>query len=194
MTLHGIPSWRRQNHNQLFKAHRTLIVRGLKHLEEIVDLYLVGSLKPPAGWTFDGTFGSPTRDPLHPGFTTLRQLYELVEPGYSGRVTVPVLWDKKSGTIVNNESSEILRMFYTKFDDLVAPQYREANRPGGGLFPEPLRSQIDELNEWVYNTVCQLSMLRLPLGSIWGGLGTFSYWRSYHHLLFKPQSSLKERN
>ncbi|KAH8203767.1 hypothetical protein TruAng_002060 [Truncatella angustata] len=133
-------------------AHRTLIVRALKHLEDIVDLYLLGDLGPK-GWEFDGTWGSLTEDPLHPGVKYLRELYEKVEPGFSGRVTVPVLWDKKTDTVVNNESSEIIRMFYSEFDDLLPEADREINRPGGGLLPERLHAEIDELNAWVYDTV-----------------------------------------
>ncbi|KAK6076438.1 glutathione s-transferase [Seiridium cupressi] len=134
-------------------AHRTLIVRALKHLEDIVDLYLLGNMGPK-GWEFDGAFdGVLTEDPLHPGVRYLRELYEKVEPGFSGRVTVPVLWDKKTDTIVNNESSEIIRMFYSEFDDLLPEAYREVNRPGGGFYPQQLRSQIDDINGWVYDTV-----------------------------------------
>lgn len=108
----------------------------------------------PKGWEFDGALeGTLTDDPLHPGVKHLRELYERVEPGFSGRVTVPVLWDKKTETIVNNESSDIIRMFYNEFDDLLPEEYREMNRPGGGFYPEDLRVQIDETNVWVYETV-----------------------------------------
>lgn len=107
----------------------------------------------PKGWEFDGSWNSATEDPLHPGIKYLRELYEKVEPGFSGRVTVPVLWDKKTDTIVNNESSEIIRMFFSEFDGLIPEQYREVNRPGGGFYPEQLRNEIDELNGWVYDTV-----------------------------------------
>lgn len=112
----------------------------------------MGSLGPK-GWEFDGMMGSPLEDPLHPGVRTLRELYERVEPGFAGRVTVPVLWDKKTETIVNNESSEIIRMLYSEFDALLPEAHREAHRPGGGLYPEDRRAEIDEINDWVYSTV-----------------------------------------
>ena len=64
-----------------------------------------------------------------------------------------MLWDKKKETIVSNESSEIIRMFYSEFDDLLPPERQERNRPGGGLLPAHLRNEIDEMNAWVYDTV-----------------------------------------
>ena len=83
----------------------------------------------------------------------MRQLYEKADPGYEGRYLVPVLWDKQGETIVNNESSEIIRMFYTAFDELLPEQMREEGRGGGGFYPEHLRGEIDAMNEWVYHTV-----------------------------------------
>lgn len=130
-------------------AHRTLIVRKLKGLESIVDLYLLRMHMGPEGWVFNG------EDPLHPGFTKIKQLYEHADPSFKGRYTVPVLWDKKTDTMVNNESSEIIRMFYSEFDDLLPEHLRESTKEkaGGGIFPERLRGEIEEMNEWVYNTV-----------------------------------------
>ena len=83
----------------------------------------------------------------------MRDLYEKADPGYQGKYTVPALWDKKTETIVNNESSEIIRMFYSAFDGLLPEHLREEEKPGGGFYPQHLRKEIDDMNEWVYNTV-----------------------------------------
>lgn len=104
------------------------------------------------GWLFTGREGSDEVDPLY-GFKSMKELYLKAEGGYEGRFTVPVLWDKKTEAIVNNESSEIIRMFYEEFDALLPEELRESSKVGGGFYPEHLRGEIDEMNEWVYDTV-----------------------------------------
>jgi glutathionyl-hydroquinone reductase len=89
-----------------------------------------------------------TPDPLHPEFKNLSELYFAASPEYPGRFTVPVLWDKKLNTIVNNESSEIIRMLYTEFDAFLPDKYRQVD-----LYPENLRSEIDLANEWMYDHI-----------------------------------------
>lgn len=89
-----------------------------------------------------------TKDPLHPEYTHLRQIYFQVEPQYAGRFTVPTLYDKKKETIVNNESSEIIRMFYTEFDDLIPEKFKNVD-----LYPENLREEIDATNAWTYDNI-----------------------------------------
>lgn len=86
-----------------------------------------------------------TPDPLHPDFTHLRHIYFEQNPDYEGRFTVPTLYDKKQNKIVSNESSEIIRMFYYAFDDLLEEKYKNID-----LFPENLRKDIEAQNEWVY--------------------------------------------
>jgi putative glutathione S-transferase len=127
-------------------------VRGLKGLESIIQLVVCDGELTQEGWSFSGRDGSDEKDPLY-GFTKMKELYLKADPEYEGRFTVPVLWDKKVGTIVNNESSEVIRMMYSEFDDLLPEGLRESSKPGGGFYPEHLRKEIDGMNDWVYNTV-----------------------------------------
>jgi putative glutathione S-transferase len=124
-------------------AHRTLIMRSLKRLEEIVPVSIVHWRMLDQGWTFDDGPGV-VPDPIH-GARTLYQVYQAADPGYTGRVTTPVLWDKRTGTIVNNESSEIVRMFNSAFDGVGAGP--------GDYCPAELREQIDALNGRIYADV-----------------------------------------
>ena len=124
-------------------AHRALIFRALKGLEAMIDVSVVHWLMLDQGWTFtEGPGVVP--DPIG-GSRYLHQVYTRADPRYTGRVTVPVLWDKRQGTIVNNESSEIIRMFNSAFDGVGA-------KPGD-YYPQALRGEIDQLNERIYGTV-----------------------------------------
>lgn len=89
-----------------------------------------------------------TPDPIHEGFTHLSDIYFQVDPEYQGRFTVPTLYDMKQQTIVSNESSEIIRMFYTEFDDLISDQYKKVD-----LFPQNLQKDIEETNQWTYDYI-----------------------------------------
>ncbi|MFO2462989.1 glutathione S-transferase family protein [Pseudomonas sp. 15FMM2] len=124
-------------------AHRTLILRKLKGLESLVDVSVVSWLMLENGWTFDQAYGS-TGDQLD-DFTYLHQRYTADAAEYTGRVTVPVLWDKKLNRIVSNESAEIIRMFNSAFNGLTDNTL--------DFYPEPLRPTIDDLNERIYPAV-----------------------------------------
>ncbi|MFZ8874735.1 MAG: glutathione S-transferase family protein [Paracoccaceae bacterium] len=124
-------------------AHRTMIFRILKGLEEMISYSVVHWLMLDEGWTFE-TGEGVIADPLH-NATRLHQIYTTADPLYSGRVTVPVLWDKKQNTIVSNESAEIIRMFNSAFDGLGAKT--------GDYYPENRREEIDAINDRIYNTL-----------------------------------------
>jgi len=124
-------------------AHRTLIFRTLKGLEEMISLSVVNWYMGEEGWTFKNADGV-IPDNIN-NAQLLHQIYTQAKPNYSGRVTVPVLWDKETRTIVSNESSEIIRMFNSAFDDIGA-------KPGD-YYPANLHAQIDSLNTRIYNTV-----------------------------------------
>ncbi|OTW29377.1 glutathione-dependent reductase, partial [Vibrio parahaemolyticus] len=119
-------------------AHRTLIFRKLKGLEPHIDVTVVCPDMLSQGWQM----GLP--EPLF-GHTRMHQIYTQAKPDYTGRVTVPVLWDKKTNTIVSNESSEIIRMFNSAFNDLTGNH--------DDYYPEPLRGVIDEWNDYIYPNV-----------------------------------------
>ncbi|MDA7086210.1 glutathione S-transferase family protein [Pseudomonas sp. SA3-5] len=124
-------------------AHRTLILRQLKGLEDLVDVSVVSWLMLDDGWTFDPGHGS-TGDALD-GHDFLHQRYTADDANYSGRVTVPLLWDKQQQRIVSNESAEILRMFNSAFDGLTGNSL--------DFYPEALRGEIDALNQRIYPAV-----------------------------------------
>src|SRR3712207_1075967 len=122
-------------------AHRTIIGRRLKGLEDPIAVSVVDPIRDERGWRFSG--GEYT-DRIN-GFQYLSEAYDATEPDYEGRFSVPVLWDTVSGRIVNNESADILRMFSTGFGDLAGDDV--------DLVPVVHRSQIDALNRHVYETV-----------------------------------------
>jgi putative glutathione S-transferase len=124
-------------------AHRTLIFRKLKKLEKIISLSIVDHFMGAQGWRF-----SERKDCIPDtvnNATYLHQIYTAALPDYTGRVTVPVLWDKKNKTIVNNESSEIIRMFNSEFN--------EFGDSSVDFYPEDLRNDIDEINAIVYDKI-----------------------------------------
>jgi putative glutathione S-transferase len=124
-------------------AHRTLIVRAKKGLEGAISVSVVHWFMADKGWTFqDGTGVIP--DPINK-VQYLHQVYTHAKSDYSGRVTVPILWDKETNTIVSNESSEIMRMFGSAFD--------AAGALPGDDYPKALRSEIDTINARIYQTV-----------------------------------------
>ena len=136
-------------------ASRAVIVRRLKGLEDVISMSVVGPIRDRRGWAFpgeqlpgpdeDGGLPGPGPDPLN-GFGYLAAAYAQADPDFAGHVSVPVLWDKREGTIVNNESAEVIRILNSEFDEW-------AGRADVDLYPEDLRERIDELNERIYDTV-----------------------------------------
>lgn len=124
-------------------AHRTLILRKLKKLEDAISVSVVSPHMGNAGWTFNESEGS-TGDAVN-GAATLADIYRLADARFTGRVTVPVLWDKTRRTIVNNESAEIIRMLNSAFD-----AFTDAR---ADFYPPELRAEIDAVNAFVYQTI-----------------------------------------
>jgi putative glutathione S-transferase len=124
-------------------AHRTMIFRKLKRLEDVISASIVHHFMGKDGWTFVAEDGA-TGDDLY-GRDFLHQIYTMADPAYSGRVSVPVLWDRKQETIVSNESSEIIRMLNSAFDE-----WGDASLD---FYPERLRGEIDAVNDIVYPAI-----------------------------------------
>ncbi|ARE41220.1 Glutathione S-transferase, omega [Rhodovulum sp. P5] len=122
-------------------ASRTLIARKLKGLDDLIPITVVNPVMSDQGWRFGGYPGAG-EDPLF-GAEYLHQIYTRADPHFTGRATVPVLWDMKQGVMVNNESADILRMFDTAFDPLAPSDLR--------LYPQDLAPEIDALNAEVYD-------------------------------------------
>ncbi len=124
-------------------AHRTLIFRALKGLDNAISVSIVDPLMLEDGWAFSD-FPGCIPDTVN-GARYLHEVYAKADPRYSGRVTVPVLWDRETGTIVNNESSEIIRMLNSEFEDVA--------RLHEDYYPQPLRIEIDAVNQLVYKNI-----------------------------------------
>jgi putative glutathione S-transferase len=150
----GLPAAAGRYHLYVSKAcpwaHRAIILRRLKGLEDAIGMTVVDPIRDEQGWRFivgdapdDPADGE--RDPLH-GWHYLAEGYRMTDPSFDGRVTVPTLWDRETEEAVNNESSEVIRMLNSEFDAFAAHPERD-------YYPEDLRSEIDSVNEWVYATV-----------------------------------------
>jgi len=122
-------------------AHRTLVYRKLKGLEDAISVNVVDPFLPAEGWTFEQNVAGATGDTVN-HLHLMREVYCKASTEYDGSITVPVLWDKKLNTIVNNESSEIIRMFNSEFD-----AFGDSSLD---LYPEALAREIDELNAYIY--------------------------------------------
>jgi putative glutathione S-transferase len=125
-------------------AHRTLVTRALKGLEDAVSVDVVDPYRDEGGWQFTPEKEGCTKDSVN-GFDYLREAYVASDPEYTGRVTVPVLWDTEEGRIVNNESEEVMRMLDVAFDDLAT---RDAD-----LYPEGYRDDVDEIIDEIYEPI-----------------------------------------
>ena len=125
-------------------AHRTLIYRSLKDLNDHISCSVVNPYMLENGWTFEESFPGTTSDHLF-SKQYLYQIYLKADSNYSGRVTVPVLWDKKNQTIVSNESSEIIRMFNYSFNKLTGNNL--------DFYPEKFQKKIDEINDFTYHNI-----------------------------------------
>ena len=125
-------------------AHRTLIYRSLKDLNDHISFSVVNPYMLENGWTFEESFPGTTSDHLF-SKQYLYQIYLKADSNYSGRVTVPVLWDKKNQTIVSNESSEIIRMFNYSFNELTGNNL--------DFYPEKFQKKIDEINDFTYHNI-----------------------------------------
>lgn len=124
-------------------AHRTIIVRKLKGLEDAIGMTVVDPIRDDRGWRF-GDDGVMQPDPVN-GFRFLSEAYAKNDPNFDGRVTVPVLWDKQTNRMVSNSDDDIMRMFEVEFDSL-------AEHPELDLYPSAHREEIDRLNAWIYET------------------------------------------
>ena len=125
-------------------ANRTLIFRTLKGLEDLIDISVVHPDMLGDGWNFANEIDGATGDTLH-GMPFARDLYVKAQPGVTTRVTVPILWDKKTDTIVSNESAEIIRMFNTAFNAVTGNT--------DDYYPDALRPAIDEINARIYSDI-----------------------------------------
>jgi putative glutathione S-transferase len=124
-------------------AHRTIILRKLKGLEEAIGLTVVDPIRDERGWAFRNGPGH-SEDPIN-GFNFLSEVYRATDPNYQQRVTVPVLWDKETKRIVSNSDDDLLRMLNSEFSDFATNDY--------DFYPPELRDEIDTINELVYQRV-----------------------------------------
>jgi len=124
-------------------AHRTLIFRAIKGLENMVSISVVNAIMRSKGWTFDNGYGVIPDNINHSKY--LYEVYLKEDNSYSGRVTVPLLWDKKTSRIVNNESADIIRMFNSAFDNIGAKE--------GDYYPDNLTDKIDNMNDFIYQNI-----------------------------------------
>ncbi len=124
-------------------AHRTIVVRALKGFQDAVTMSVLDPIRDERSWAFRDVPGAQP-DPVN-GFSFLREAYEATDPSWDGHVSVPVLWDRREGRIVNQESADIAVMLDEAWDEWAAADV--------DLYPHELRAEIDELNAWVYETV-----------------------------------------